>query len=226
MSQRSARYVSAKSLRYCTNRISAEKNALSVTPDKQQHRRRQSAMTSGRERVHDEHGDCRRRPGSRRPTPPIGQARAERDRDHRAERRAGRDAQRVRRRQRILQQSLKDDARGGERRRRPAPPPACAAVERGRRSARPRCRRTAGSVLKTFANDSGVEPMNGAASTASDHADERQRDHGQPAAKRGLHDHASARATRCASTPYSVPTRLASGPRRARQSPAPGRSRA
>ena len=32
MSHRSARKVCAKSLTYCTNRISAEKNAFNVTP--------------------------------------------------------------------------------------------------------------------------------------------------------------------------------------------------
>ena len=32
ISQRGARYTSEKSARYCTNRISAERNAFSVTP--------------------------------------------------------------------------------------------------------------------------------------------------------------------------------------------------
>ena len=41
--QRIARSASAKSARYCTNRISAEKNAFSVTPASKQHVRRQAA---------------------------------------------------------------------------------------------------------------------------------------------------------------------------------------
>ena len=45
-----------------------------------------------------------------------GEVEVERDRQHRAERGAARDAERVRRRQRIAQQRLKDDAGGGQRR--------------------------------------------------------------------------------------------------------------
>ena len=114
MSQRSARNVCAKSLRYCTNRISAEKNAFSVTPASSSTVVDSPPMPRARQRVDDGHGqksagEARRCDAADHP------GRAERDRHHRAERCARRDAERVRRRERIAQQPLKHDTGRGER---------------------------------------------------------------------------------------------------------------
>ena len=85
--------------------------------------------------------------------PSDGDRPVEGDREHGAERRAGRDAERERRGQRIAQQPLEHDARGGEERADAARRPACAAAARRRRSARRRCRRT-GSRSRTRARRS------------------------------------------------------------------------
>ena len=114
MSQRRARNVCEKSLRYCTNRISAEKNALSVTPARSSTVVDIPRCCAVGQRVDDEHREQRAGQAGRR-DPAHLPAGAERDRDHRAERGAGRDAQRVRRGQRVAEQSLKHDAGRGER---------------------------------------------------------------------------------------------------------------
>ena len=111
----------------------------------QQHRRRHRAARPRRQPVDDRRARAiapARLASGTGDSAPSATRRAERDREHRAERRAGRHAEGERRRQRVAQHRLEDHAAERERRRRRARRPARAAGARRRRSARRRCRRT------------------------------------------------------------------------------------
>ena len=169
ISHRTARNVSAKSAKYWTKRISAEKNALSVTPASSRTSVESPRRRIARERVDD--GDGAERAGEagdgHADTPAIDERRVGHDGEHRAERRAGRDAEREGRREGVAQQRLQHDAGAGERRADERARRACAAAAPRRRSARRRCRPREWPGRRRAARLIGVEPTSGASTHAA-----------------------------------------------------------
>ena len=148
ISQRTVLNVSVKSARYCTKAITAESNDVHRHAAEQQHDRRQSAPPRGRQAVDDrKRAERSRRSSPAAPTTSAEQREieAERDRQHRAERAPARDAERVRRRQRISQQRLKHDARES----RALLPTSAAASTRGSRAMKKIC----ASMLSAYGID-------------------------------------------------------------------------
>ena len=116
ISQRTVWNVSVKSARFGSEPANGGNESRQRHPRQQEHHRRRAAPPRRGEPYHNRQGAERAQKAGQRNggDPEHREIDVKRDGQHRAERRAGRDAQRVGRRQRVAEQRLKDDAGQGE----------------------------------------------------------------------------------------------------------------